>query len=72
MSRLLAVVTGDRPQHVSEHLGLGQFGVESVVVVLAAVPDIEPIRPWCKKFGDLSRRKQSARGLSLLSARAKR
>jgi hypothetical protein len=72
MSRLLAVVTGDRPQHVSEHLGLGQFGVESVVVVLAAVPDIEPIRLWCKKFGDLSRRKRSARGLSLMSARAKR
>src|SRR6476660_3730027 len=72
MSRLLEVVTGDRPQHVSEHLGLGQFAVESVVVVLAAVPDIEPIRLWCKKFGYLSRRKRSARGLSLMSARAKR
>ena len=53
MSRLLEVVSGDRPQHVPEHLGLGQFAVESVVVVLAAVPDIEPIRLWCKKFGDL-------------------
>ena len=52
MSRLLEVVTGDRPQRVSEHLGLGQFAVESVVV-LAAVPLIEPISLWCNKFGDL-------------------
>ena len=42
-----------RPQHVPDHLGLGQLAVEGVVVILAAVADIEPIRLWRKEFSDL-------------------
>jgi hypothetical protein len=53
VSRLFEVVTGDGTQHVPDHLGLGQVAVESVVVILAAVADIEPIRLWCEEFGDL-------------------
>ena len=39
-----------RPQHVPDHLGVGQLAVERVVVILGAVPDIEPIRLWRKEF----------------------
>ena len=52
--RLLEVVAGDRPQHVPDHLGVGQLAIERVVVVLGAVPDVEPIRFWCKEFSTLS------------------
>ena len=48
--RLLEVVAGDRPQHVPDHLGVGQFAIEGLVVVLGAVPDVEPIRLWRKEF----------------------
>ncbi|MDT5183237.1 MAG: hypothetical protein QOI29_1395, partial [Mycobacterium sp.] len=75
--RLLEVVTGDGTQHVPDHLGLGQLAVESVVVILAAVADIEPIRLWCKEFGDLltrdevcedSQRQRFAIHLAMVSA----
>ena len=49
-SRLLEVGTRDGPQHVPDHLGLGQLAVEGVVVILGAVADIEPIRLWRKEF----------------------
>ena len=32
---------------------VGQFTVEGLVVVLAAVPDVEPIRLWFKEFQNL-------------------
>ena len=49
---LLEVGTRHRPQHVPDHLGLGQLAVEGVVVILGAVADVEPIRLWRKEFGD--------------------
>ena len=36
-----------------DHLGVGQFAVEGLVVVLGAVPDVQPIRLWCKEFSHL-------------------
>ncbi len=51
--RLLEVCTRDRPQHVPDHLGVGEFGIERVVVILGAVVDIEPIRFWCNELRDL-------------------
>jgi hypothetical protein len=42
---------------VPNDLGLGQFAVEGVVVVLGAVANVEPIRLWRKEFSDsLARR----------------
>ena len=52
-ARLLEVVTRDGPQHVPDHLGIGQLTVEGIVVILGAVADIEPIHLWRKEFGDL-------------------
>ena len=43
----------NRPQHVPDHLGFGQLAVERVVVVLGAVPDVEPIRFRRKEFQHL-------------------
>ncbi len=57
-SRLLEIGTGDGPQHVPDHLGLGQLAVEGVVVILGAVPDVEPIRLWCNEFQDLLARNE--------------
>ena len=51
--RLLQVATRQGPQHVPDHVGVGQLAVEGVVVVLGAVPDVEPIRLWGKEFSDL-------------------
>ncbi len=41
-----------------DHLGVGQLAVEGVVVILGAVPDIEPIRLWRKEFQDLVARNE--------------
>ena len=51
--RLLEVCTRDRPQHVPDHLGVGELAIERVVVILGAVADIEPIRFWCNELRDL-------------------
>ena len=47
---LLEVVAGDRPQHVPDHLGVGELAIERLVVILGAVADVEPIRFWCKEL----------------------
>ena len=58
VSRLIEIGTGDGPQHVPDDLGPGQLAVEGVVVILAAIPDIEPIRLWRNKFQDLLARNE--------------
>jgi len=57
-SRLLEVVTRNRAQHVPDHLGLGQLAVEGSVVILGAVPNIEPISFWGKEIQDVSTRNE--------------
>ena len=44
LGRTPQVLTGQRAQDVPDHLGVGQFAVQGLVVVLVAPPHIEPIR----------------------------
>ena len=52
--RPLEVVARQRAQDVPDHLGLGQFAVEGVVVVLGAEPDVQPIGMRRKECPTLS------------------
>ena len=36
-----------------DHLGIGQLAIEGVVVILGAVPDIQPIGFWRKEIQHL-------------------
>ena len=51
--REFEVVAGQRAQHVPDHLGLGQFAVEGLVVVLVAIAHVEPISLGRKQFANL-------------------
>ena len=60
-----------------DHLGVGQFAVEGVVVILGAVADVEPICLWRNKIqhlvagdemGQYSQRHRFAIHLAIVSA----